>query len=195
MSIAELYDTRTDLAVSPSVARRPTLVEAAPAPFSERVLLTLLFTDIVGSTELAVRLGDSAWLELLEQHDLLVRHEVGEHGGRELLRTGDGVVAAFASPGRAIEAACEIRSELRDLGIEIRAGLHTGECELRPDGTICGVAVSIGARVQALAAPDEVLVSSTVKEVVTGSGLEFADRGEHALKGLPAPWRLFAVTA
>jgi class 3 adenylate cyclase len=196
MSIyADLTDSLSALAAAPSIARRPTLVEALPAPSSERLLLTLLFTDIVGSTELAVRLGDSAWLELLEQHDSIVRREVDGHGGRELLRTGDGVVATFASPGRAIEAACKIRSELRDLGIEIRAGLHTGECELRPDGTICGVAVSIGARVQALAAPDEVLVSSTVKEVVTGSGLGFADRGEHALKGLPAPWRLYAVAA
>ncbi len=188
----ELSQSLLTLAAAPPALRRPTLAEAVG---NERVLLTILFTDIVGSTELAVGLGDSAWLEVLEQHDAIVRRALEAYGGRELVATGDGFVAAFAAPGRGIEAACAIREELRELGIEIRAGLHTGECELRPDGTICGVAVSIGARVSAIAAPDEVLVSSTVKDIVTGSGRQFADRGEHALKGLPAPWHLFAVAA
>ena len=160
---------------------------------SERVLATILFTDIVGSTELAARLGDSGWRELLEQHHALVRRELGRFQGRELDTAGDGFFAAFDGPARAVLAASAIRDSLRELEITIRAGLHTGECEA-VDGKIAGIAVSIGARIASLAAPGEVLVSSTVKDLVAGSGLRFEDRGEHRLKGIPEPWRLFAFS-
>ena len=136
---------------------------------SERVLATILFTDIVGSTELAARLGDSAWRELLERHHAIVRRELARFQGRELDTAGDGFFAAFDGPARAVRAAAAIRDALRELEIEIRAGLHTGECEVA-DGKLAGIAVSIGARIAALAAPGEVLVSSTVKDLVAGSG-------------------------
>ncbi|MGZ4290648.1 MAG: adenylate/guanylate cyclase domain-containing protein, partial [Gaiellaceae bacterium] len=159
---------------------------------SERVLATILFTDIVGSTELAARIGDAAWRELLQRHHAIVRRELAQAQGRELDTAGDGFFAAFDGPARAVQAACAIGDELRALGIEIRAGLHTGECEAT-DGKIAGIAVSIGARIAYLASPGEVLVSSTVKDLVAGSGLRFDDRGEHELKGVPGAWRLFAV--
>lgn len=160
---------------------------------SERVLATILFTDIVGSTELASRLGDSAWRELLERHHTLVRLELARFQGRELDTAGDGFFAAFDGPARAVRAASAIRDSLRTVDLEIRAGLHTGECEAS-DGKVAGIAVSIGARIASLAAPGEVLVSSTVKDLVAGSGFRFEDRGEHQLKGIPEAWRLFAVT-
>lgn len=159
---------------------------------SERVLATVLFTDIVGSTELASRLGDSAWRDLLQRHHAIVRRELARFQGRELDTAGDGFFAAFDGPARAVLAASAIRDSLRALELEIRAGLHTGECEAS-DGKIAGIAVSIGARISSLAAPGEVLVSSTVKDLVAGSGLRFEDRGEHQLKGIPETWRLFAV--
>jgi class 3 adenylate cyclase len=161
---------------------------------SARVLATVLFTDIVASTELASRLGDSAWRELLERHHAIVRRELARFQGRELDTAGDGFFAAFDGPARAILAASAIRDSLRGLELEIRAGLHTGECETASDGKIAGIAVSIGARIASLAAPSEVLVSSTVKDLVAGSDLRFEDRGEHHLKGIQEPWRLFAVT-
>jgi class 3 adenylate cyclase len=159
---------------------------------SERVLATILFTDIVGSTELAARIGDSAWRTLLQQHHAVVRRELARYQGRELDTAGDGFFAAFDGPARAVEAASAISDAVRELDLEIRAGLHTGECEVT-DGKIAGIAVSIGARISALAAPGEVLVSSTVKDLVAGSGLRFEDRGEHQLKGIEEAWRLFAV--
>jgi class 3 adenylate cyclase len=159
---------------------------------SERVLATILFTDIVGSTELAARIGDSAWRTLLQQHHAVVRRELARYQGRELDTAGDGFFAAFDGPARAVEAASAISDAVRELGLEIRAGLHTGECEVT-DGKIAGIAVSIGARISALAAPGEVLVTSTVKDLVAGSGLRFEDRGEHQLKGIEEAWRLFAV--
>ncbi len=159
---------------------------------SERVLATVLFTDIVGSTELASRLGDSAWRELLQRHHAIVRRELARFQGRELDTAGDGFFAAFDGPARAVLAAAAIRDSLRALELEIRAGLHTGECEAS-DGKIAGIAVSIGARIASLAAPGEVLVSSTVKDLVAGSGLQFEDRGEHQLKGIVEAWHLFAV--
>jgi class 3 adenylate cyclase len=159
----------------------------------ERVLATVLFTDIVGSTELASRLGDSAWRELLQRHHALVRRELARFQGRELDTAGDGFFAAFDGPARAVHAASAIRDALQGLDLDIRAGLHTGECEVT-DGKIAGIAVSIGARISSLAAPGEVLVSSTVKDLVAGSGMQFDDRGEHQLKGVPDAWRLFAVT-
>ena len=159
---------------------------------SERVLATVLFTDIVGSTELASRLGDAAWRDLLQRHHTIVRRELARFQGRELDTAGDGFFAAFDGPARAVLAAAAIRDALGTLELEIRAGLHTGECEVS-DGKIAGIAVSIGARISSLAAPGEVLVSSTVKDLVAGSGLRFEDRGEHRLKGIPETWRLFAV--
>jgi class 3 adenylate cyclase len=165
------------------------LVEGA-AP--ERVLATVLFTDIVGSTEIAARLGDSGWRGLLERHHAAVRRELARFAGRELDTAGDGFFAAFDGPARAVRAAIAIRESLQALDVEIRAGVHTGECEVS-DGKIVGVAVSIGARIASLAAPGEVLVSSTVKDLVAGSGLRFDDRGEHQLKGLAEPWHVFAA--
>ncbi len=158
----------------------------------DRVLATVLFTDIVGSTERASELGDRRWRDLLQRHDELVRALVERFRGRAIKSTGDGFLATFDGPARGIRCARSIADEVRDLGIEIRAGLHTGEIELVGDD-IAGVGVHIGARVGASAGPNEVLVSSTVKDLVAGSGIEFADRGEHELKGVPGEWRLFAV--
>jgi class 3 adenylate cyclase len=161
---------------------------------SERVLATILFTDIVGSTERAAALGDSAWRQLLERHHAVVRRELARYQGRELDTAGDGFFAAFDGPARAVLAASAIREALRPLELEIRCGLHTGECEVS-DGKVAGIAVSIGARIASLAAAGEILVSSTVKDLVAGSGLRFVARGEHELKGVPEPWRVFALAA
>jgi class 3 adenylate cyclase len=168
------------------------LTGSLPAHRTDRLLATVLFTDVVGSTEQAARLGDRRWRELLATHDDLVRSELGRFRGRVVKSTGDGVLATFDGPGRAIRCACEIRDSLRPLGIDVRAGLHTGEIEVINDD-IAGVAVHIGARVSALASPSEVLVSSTVRDLVAGSGIEFVDRGDHPLKGVPGTWRLYAV--
>jgi len=164
----------------------------AAAPVADRVLATIMFTDIVGSTERAAELGDSAWSELLARHHTLVRGELVRFRGEELDTAGDGFFAAFDGPGRAIECAAAIRDAVRTLGLEVRAGLHTGEFE-RLDGKLGGIAVSTGARISSLAEPGEVLVSSTVKDLVAGSGIAFEDRGAHELKGVPGEWRLFAV--
>jgi class 3 adenylate cyclase/pimeloyl-ACP methyl ester carboxylesterase len=161
-------------------------------PAIDRVLATVLFTDIVDSTEVAVRLGDTGWRDLLAQHHAIVRREIARFRGRELDTAGDGFFAAFDGPARAVQAAAALRESLRDLGLAVRAGLHTGECEVS-DGKIVGIAVSIGARVAALAAPGEILVSRTVRDLVAGSGLRFEDRGERALKGIPDTWQLFAL--
>jgi class 3 adenylate cyclase len=159
---------------------------------AERVLATILFTDIVGSTEQAAELGDRAWRDVIQRHHALVRGELARHRGEELDTAGDGFFAAFDGPGRAITCGCAIRDGVRALGLEVRTGVHTGECE-RVAGKLGGIAVSIGARITALAGPGEVLVSSTVKDLTAGSGIEFEDRGEHELKGVPAEWRLYAV--
>lgn len=159
---------------------------------AERVLATLLFTDIVGSTELASRLGDARWRELLQRHHAAVRGELARFQGRELDTAGDGFFASFDGPARAVRAATAIGNSLRQLGIEVRAGVHTGECELS-GGKVVGVAVSIASRIASLAGPGEVLTSSTVKDLVAGSGLQFDDRGAHLLKGIDEPWRIFAV--
>ena len=158
----------------------------------DRVLATVLFTDIVGSTERAAELGDSDWRSLLQRHDALVRTEVERHRGRTVKSTGDGVLATFDGPARAVRAATSIGDAVGRLGVEIRAGLHTGELEVLDDD-VGGLAVHIGARVMAKARAGEVLVSSTVKDLVVGSGLDFSERGEHELKGIPGEWRLFAV--
>ena len=160
---------------------------------AERVLATVLFTDIVGSTERAARLGDGRWRDLLDRHDRSVRAQIERFRGREVKTVGDGFVATFDSPGRAIECSVAIREILRAYEIEVRAGIHTGEIEIRGDD-VAGMAVHIGARVSALAGPGEVLVSSTVKDLVVGSSVEFEERGEHELKGVPGTWHLFSVT-
>jgi len=161
-------------------------------PESDRQLSTVLFTDIVGSTKLAAQVGDRRWREVLEAQRALVRHELERYRGLEIDTAGDGFFATFDGPGRAVKCAAVLRDAVKPLGIEIRAGLHTGEVEVLSEG-LAGVAVHIGQRVLAEAEPGEVLVSSTVKDLTAGSGLEFEDRGLHALKGVPEEWRLFAV--
>jgi len=158
----------------------------------DRVLATVLFTDIVRSTERAAELGDRAWREVLERHDSLVRQALSRHRGRVVKSTGDGVLATFDGPARAIRAAASIGEGAEGLGIEIRAGLHTGECEVMGDD-VGGLAVHIGARVMSTATAGEVLVSSTVKDLVVGSGIQFEERGAHELRGVPGEWRLFAA--
>jgi class 3 adenylate cyclase len=158
----------------------------------DRILATVLFSDIVGSSEKAASLGDRAWRELLETHHELVRGQLVHYRGKEVDTAGDGFFASFDGPARAIRCVCAIVDVLRELGLEVRVGLHTGECELL-DGRVAGIAVHTGARVASLAEPGEVLVSSTVKDLVAGSGIEFKDRGEHQLKGISEAWRLFAV--
>ena len=159
---------------------------------AERVLTTIVFTDIVGSTLRAAALGDLRWHDLLDNHDRIVRHELGRFRGREVNTSGDGFVATFTSPGVAIDCADAIVDAVRPLGIEVRIGIHAGEVEIRGDD-VAGMAVHIGARVAALAGPSEVLVSSTVREIVTGSRHTFAERGEHELKGVPGRWRVYAL--
>jgi class 3 adenylate cyclase len=165
-----------------------------PAAEPRRVLATVLFTDIVRSTERAAELGDVRWQALLADHNRVVRRQLERFGGREIKVVGDGFLATFDGPARAVRCAIAIRNEVRELGLEIRAGIHVGEIEVLPDD-IAGLAVHLGARVSALAGPGEVLVSSTVKDLVVGSGLAFDDRGSHVLKGVPGEWRLFAVDA
>jgi class 3 adenylate cyclase len=159
---------------------------------TERVLTTIVFTDIVGSTERAALLGDDRWRDLLDNHDTIVRHELQRFGGREVNTAGDGFVATFTSPSAALACADEIVQEVRVLGIEVRVGIHAGEVEVR-GADVAGMAVHIGARVAALAGPGEVMVSSTVRDIVTGSRHRFAERGEHALRGVPGHWRLCAL--
>jgi class 3 adenylate cyclase/pimeloyl-ACP methyl ester carboxylesterase len=161
-------------------------------PEPERVLSTVLFTDIVGSSERAVSLGDRAWRELLGNHHTVVRRELARFRGREMDAAGDGFFASFDGPARAVRCACAIVESMPELGLEVRAGLHTGECELMDD-KVAGIAVHTGARVASHAQPGEVLVSSTVKDLVAGSGLAFEDRGAYDLKGIPGEWRLYAV--
>ncbi len=158
----------------------------------DRVLATVLFTDIVGSTQRASELGDRGWAELLAAHHAAVRRELERFRGREIDTTGDGFLAMFDGPARAVRCAVAIRDAVRPLGLEIRAGLHTGEVELA-DGDVAGMAVHIGQRVMAEAGPGVVLVSSTVRDLVGGSGLAFSDEGPRALKGVPEEWRLFRV--
>ncbi|MDQ4041064.1 MAG: adenylate/guanylate cyclase domain-containing protein [Actinomycetota bacterium] len=164
-----------------------------PVREPDRILATVMFTDIVDSTRRASELGDAEWRRLLERHDELVRRQLERWQGREVKTTGDGFLATFDGPARAIRCGHAIAEVVQPLGIEVRAGLHTGECEVRGDD-VAGMAVHIGARVGSLAASGEVLVSSTVKDLVVGSGIDFEDRGEHELKGVPGSWRLYAAT-
>ena len=158
----------------------------------DRVLATVLFTDIVGSTQKADQLGDRRWGYVLDEHHARIRRLLHRFHGSEVDTAGDGFFAIFDGPARAIRCACAIRDTVRDIGIEIRAGLHTGEVERR-GAAVTGLAVHAGARVAALAQASEVLVTSTVQMLVLGSGISFADRGEHTLKGVPGQWQLFAV--
>jgi class 3 adenylate cyclase len=158
----------------------------------DRVLATVLFTDIVGSTEHAVELGDRKWRALIDDHNARVRAQIGRYRGRVVDTAGDGFFATFDGPARGIRCACAIREAVAELGLEIRAGLHTGECELTGE-SVRGIAVHIGARVASHAAPGEVLVSSTVRDLVAGSGLCFDERGARTLKGVPEAVRLYAV--
>ncbi|PDT68555.1 adenylate/guanylate cyclase domain-containing protein [Bradyrhizobium ottawaense] len=165
----------------------------APARIeADRVLSTVLFTDIVGSTEKAASLGDQRWRNLLDDHHTTIRRVLARFRGREVKTTGDGFLATFDGPARGVRCACTIADEIKLLGIDVRAGLHTGECEVIGED-VGGIAVHIGARVAALAGPSEVLVSSTVKDLVAGSGLRFSDRGIQSLKGIPGEWRIFAA--
>ncbi len=164
-----------------------------PPVISDRVLATVLFTDIVGSTDRAAELGDSSWRALLERHDALAREQVERYRGQFVKSLGDGMLATFDGPGRAISSAIAMRDGVRQLGLDIRAGLHTGECERLADDDIGGLAVHIGARISSLAGPGEVLVSSTVRDLIVGSDQVLLDRGEHQLKGIPGSWRVFAV--
>jgi class 3 adenylate cyclase len=158
----------------------------------ERVLATVLFTDICGSTKRAAEVGDQAWRELLDRHNQLIRAELERWRGREIKTLGDGFIATFDGPARGVRCAQAIVDRLAELGLEVRAGLHTGECEL-VNGDVAGIAVHIGARISDMAEPREVLVSSTVKDLAVGSGLEFTDRGVHALQGVPGEWRAYAL--
>jgi len=167
-------------------------VRAAPEP--DRVLATVMFTDVVGSTERVASIGDRRWRDLLDAHDAAVRRQLTAFRGREVKATGDGFLATFDGPARAIRCALAIRDAASDLHLNVRIGLHTGEIEVRGDD-IGGVAVHIGQRVSALAQPSEIMVSSTVKDLVAGSGIEFEDRDVHELKGVPGSWRLFSVRA
>jgi pimeloyl-ACP methyl ester carboxylesterase len=167
------------------------LTGTRPAREPDRVLATVLFTDIVGSSQRAAELGDRAWRELLAGHHAAVRHQLERYHGREIDTSGDGFLATFDGPARAVRCGYAIREAVGELGLDVRAGLHTGEVELA-DGKVTGIAVHTGARVAALAEPGEVLVSSTVKDLVAGSGIQFGDRGEHELKGVGS-WRLYSV--
>jgi class 3 adenylate cyclase len=165
-----------------------------PIP-SDRVLATVLFTDIVGSTDRAAELGDRGWRALLERHDRLVREQVERYRGRFVKSLGDGMLAIFDGPSRAISCATAIRDGAHRLGLDVRAGLHTGELELLADDDVGGLAVNIGARISGLASPGEILVSSTVRDLIVGADQPLSDHGEHQLKGVPSPWRLFAVAS
>jgi class 3 adenylate cyclase len=161
---------------------------------SSRMLATVLFTDIVGSTDKASSLGDRSWKDLLENHDRAVERQLRRYGGALIKATGDGVLAIFDGPARAVQCAGAVREAVQQLGLEIRAGLHTGEIERRGED-VSGIAVHLAQRVQGRAEPGEILVSRTVVDLVAGSDLRFEDRGEHELKGVPGSWKLFAVNA
>jgi class 3 adenylate cyclase len=172
--------------------RAALLLKGKAIPSADRILSTVMFTDIVDSTRQAAALGDGQWRSLLEQHDDAVRTQIAHFGGRVIKQTGDGFLSSFDSPTRAIRSATAIRTASTDIGLQVRIGIHTGECEVVGDD-IGGIAVHIAARVEAAANPDQILVTRTVMESVTGSGINFTDQGEHDLKGVPGGWPLFGV--
>jgi len=169
------------------------LTGTRPSPEPDRVLATVLFTDIVSSTERAAAMGDQRWRALLEAHHGIIRRELERYRGREIDTAGDGFLAGFDGPAGAVRCAAASAGAVRGLGLQIRAGVHTGEVEMM-GANVGGIAVHIGARVAALAQPGEVLVSGTVKDLVAGSGIEFEERGIQVLKGVPGEWRIFAAT-
>jgi class 3 adenylate cyclase len=185
-AIRDFVDETSGVAPEP----RRTSIRHRRAP--DRILATVMFTDIVGATTRAVELGDRRWRELLSGHHAVVREQLAQFNGREIDTAGDGFLATFDGPARAIRCACAVVREVRRLGLEVRAGLHTGECEVMGD-KLSGIAVHLGARVASLAGASEVLVTGTVKDLVSGSGIKFADRGVQVLKGIPNEWHLFAV--
>ncbi len=168
------------------------LTGARAVPSTDRVLLTVLVTDIVGSTEKAAAMGDMKWKGLLQSHDAAVRQELRNFGGQEINTTGDEFVLAFTGPSRAVHCALAIRQALERLGLEMRAGLHTGECERR-GSDLSGLAIHLASRISGKASSNKILVSSTVKDLVVGSGIMFSDEGTHSLKGIPGEWSLFGV--
>lgn len=172
--------------------RRALQAAGTPLPAPDRILSTVMFTDIVDSTRQAAEIGDSEWRALIQRHDDIVHSQLQHFGGREIDRTGDGFLSAFDSPARAIRCAKAISAALHNIGLRVRAGVHSGEFEVLGQH-LGGIAVHIGARISALAGPDEVLVSQTVRDAVIGSGITFDDRGIHELKGAPGQWRLYAV--
>lgn len=178
----------------PMAEMEPFLRSVPHLPEPDRILVTILFTDLVGSTERLAELGDTAWRELVERHHGTVRRLFGRYRGREVDTAGDGYFAAFDGPARAIRCGQAICAETLKLGLEVRAGVHTGECEII-DGKPGGLGVVVGARISSLAPSREVLASNTVKDLVAGSGITFEDRGEHGLKGVPGTWRLHAVVS
>jgi class 3 adenylate cyclase len=178
--------------VEPPASSGAPVSEPARPPASERVLAAVMFTDIVGSTEIAVRLGDARWGELLRRHDALVREEVAAHGGRVVKSLGDGALTVFDGPSRAMACAVAVGERARELGLRLRAGVHAGECELLGED-IAGIAVHIAARIAALAEAGEVLASGTVRDLSVGSALALESRGEQMLKGVEEPWRVYAV--
>lgn len=163
-------------------------------PVIDRILTTILVTDIVGSTEIAAKVGDNRWSELLQKHHSVIRDHFGRYRGREINTAGDSFLAAFDGPARAVRCAQAISSDVRQLGISVRCGLHTGECQLEA-ATLSGIALHIASRIAAMAAPGEVLVSSTVRDLVAGSGISFVERGLQALRGVPGQWNILAVEA
>jgi DNA-binding NarL/FixJ family response regulator len=187
-----LLSPRITRQVIGAIAERDDATPLAPAGRSDRVLATVMFSDIVSSTERVAAIGDRRWRDLLDRHDAVIRRELARHGGREVKTTGDGFLALFDAPARAIRCAIAIRDHLREEGVDVRIGLHAGEVQLRGDD-VGGIAVHIGSRVLAAAEPGDVVTSSTVKDLVAGSGISFDDRGEHDLRGVPDRWRLFAV--
>jgi class 3 adenylate cyclase len=189
-----MFESVTGTAASQAEQMGQLLTLKGSAPVVDRVLTTVLFTDIVSSTQCAVALGDARWRELLARHDEVVRAQLASHGGREIKTLGDGFLATFDSPGMGIRCARAIETALEPLPIRIRAGLNAGECDLVGNDVI-GLTVNIAARIGALARADEVLVSSAVRDLVLGSGIGFHSRGRHRIKGVPGRWRLFSVTA
>lgn len=195
LGLADVAAAGAVLVASGLVLRVPALrprPAGRPGPTAQRVLTTVLFTDIVGSTWRAAAMGDTAWRRLLDRHDLVVRRQLACFGGREVVSTGDGFLATFDAPARAVRGALAITAAVRELGLDLRVGVHTGEVERRGDN-VGGLGVHIGARVAALAEPGEVLVSYTVKGLVAGAGLGFVDRGPHWLRGVPDEWRVYAA--
>jgi class 3 adenylate cyclase len=191
---AEVMDAAGNAVATAGFTSIARALPSVPAPTSERILATILFSDIVGSTQQAQQLGDADWQRVLATHHAIVRRQIDVYRGREVKTTGDGFVVLFDAPARAVQCATAMRRSLRDADIRVRVGLHTGECDVS-DGDVSGIAVHAAARIESAASPGEILVSQTVRDLTAGSGLVYEDAGDHELKGLTGPWRLFSVRA